>query len=132
STVLHFGWIPVFPVIQNRKLTPAPLCLCATNFGEILSGVGIGPVLPALDVAMPHRVVQDVVQCRPEMAIRFHGGFGSTMPHLPSRAAILVVPAIGCATVQLSQDAQQCLDFQSMDKKMVMVWEHDPGENPLA
>jgi hypothetical protein len=85
-----------------------------------------------IDISMPHRVVKDVIQRRHEMSLRFHDGFGGSMPDLPSSTTVLSVPTMGSSTMKFSERAKQGFHLVSMDEKVIVVREYDPREDLLS
>src|SRR4051794_9461191 len=99
---LHFRRIPFRPEIQKRVLAPALFGLRPPDLVQIRCRVRVRPVLPALDVPVPHRVMEDVVQRRPEVAFRFYPRFDRPVPDLSPPTTVLPVPAVRRPAVQFS------------------------------
>src|SRR5271165_1385636 len=70
----QLGRVPIPPVIEDGIFAPTPLRLLATDFLQVFRRIRVRPVLPPFDVAVTHRIVQDVVYSRPEVPLGFHGG----------------------------------------------------------
>ena len=85
---LQFRGIPCGTVIQDRISTPATCGCRTTHLLQVLRCIAVGPLLPSLNVAMSHRVVQDIVHRRVEVPFRFHCRFRGVAPNLAAAPVV--------------------------------------------
>jgi hypothetical protein len=86
---------PVFAMLANGISPPDFLCLLASTLFDKTSAAGKRPILPLLNITVGHRIVMNVIQCRPEMPVRFHSRFGAIKPGLAPSPVVFTIPVTG-------------------------------------
>src|SRR5437899_4333856 len=59
-----------------------------------------------------HRIVVNVIECRPEMPVRFHPGLDAVKPNLPPTSIILAIPVESRPPVELANVTKLKLELQ--------------------
>jgi hypothetical protein len=65
---LHSRLIPILAIIARRILAPDALRVLDARLRQIFRRAAPRPIRPTFDVAVPHRILMDVVQRRPSNA----------------------------------------------------------------
>jgi len=126
-----FRRVPVYAHVQNRKVAPHALGPFAADGPEVFGRIRVRPVEPLMHVPVPDRIVQDVVQRGPEVAIRLNGRLQRVAPHLAPAARLRAVPLIGGPTVQPAQFLEKSLDVKAPDEQVIVIGQECPREYPL-
>jgi hypothetical protein len=99
---LHFRIIPIPAVIVERVLPPRAFRLARTYLGQIFRAAP-RPIRPAIYISVSHRIMMNIIQCRPVMSIRTHRALDSTEENFSPASLLFSVPSVRSAAVKPPQ-----------------------------
>src|SRR5262245_58127511 len=86
--------IAAFAVIENPIVAPNSPCLLSSCSLDELVGARPRPLLPLVHIPVMHRIVVNVVDRDPKVALVSHDAIKASIPDVPSPSLVLFVPAM--------------------------------------
>ncbi len=87
------------------------------------------PVGPPHDITMMDRVVVNVVEGGPEVAVRTHRALDGTEEHFAATGVLFAVPRVRSSSVMAAELTQEDEDIGSLDERVVVIRQHAPSVN---
>ena len=75
---------------------------------------------------MMHRIVVNVIECRPEMPFRFHSSLDAIEPNLSTTRIILTIPLESRTPVEQANVMKQARQFSGENQSVVMIGQNAP------
>ena len=88
----QFRIVPSFAVVPNRKALPDAGCFVPSDLREVFPCAAPWPLEPPVHVAVPNRIVVDVVERCPNVPIGSHRTLRCAKEHLSTAHLILAIP----------------------------------------